>query len=105
VEKFTVAAQPVGFTVTPDGDAVDALNAEAGQLPVGPVIPMTIGHPLAGSTHDDEAVGRAIAAVVVRVFVVGVEFNAEVGPVTVTVIDKVKFVPEPVKDALLTEQE
>ena len=86
---MTVAAQPVGFTVTPDGDAVEALNAEAGQLPVGPVMPMTMGHPLAGLTHDDEAVGRAIAAVVVSVFVVGVEFNAEVGPTTDTVIDKV----------------
>ena len=102
---MTVAAQPVGDTETPAGAFVVVVNAVAGQLPVAPVMPMTIGHPLAGSTHDDEAVGRAIAAVVVRVFVVGVEFNAEVGPVTVTVIDKVKFVPEPVKDALLTEQE
>jgi hypothetical protein len=44
----TVAAQPVGFTVTPDGEAVDALNAEAGQLPVADPIPITYGHPLAG---------------------------------------------------------
>jgi hypothetical protein len=64
-------------------------------------MPMTIGHPLAGTgpqlpavdpvdgVNVAEAVGRTIEAVVVSVFVVGVEFNAEVGPTTVTVIDKV----------------
>jgi hypothetical protein len=64
-------------------------------------MPMMIGHPLAGTGPQDpaadevdgvnvaEAGGRTIAAVVVSVFVVGVEFSAEVGPTTVTVIDKV----------------
>ena len=98
---MTVAAQPVGDTVTPAGAALAVVNAVDGQLPVGPVIPMTTGHPLAGTGPQDpaadevdgvnvaEAVGMIIAAVVVSVFVVGVEFNAEVGPVTDTVIDKV----------------
>ena len=77
----TVAAQPAGFTVTPVGDAVDALNAEAGQLPVADPIPITYGHPLAGWTHVADAVGRTIAAGSVSVF-------DPFGPTTVTVIVK-----------------
>ena len=64
----TVAAQPAGFTVTPDGDAVDALNAEAGQLPVADPIPITYGHPLAGWTQVADAAGKTIAAVNVNVY-------------------------------------
>ena len=64
----TVAAQPAGFTVTPDGDAVEALNAEAGQLPVADPIPTMFGQPLAGWTHVADANGRTIAAVNVSVF-------------------------------------
>src|SRR5258705_2482989 len=64
----TVAAQPVGFTVTPAGDAVDALNAEAGQLPVADPIPITYAHPLAGWTHVADAPGRTIVAVNVNVY-------------------------------------
>src|ERR1700761_9018491 len=65
----TVAAQPAGFTVTPFGDVSDALNAEAGQLPVADPIPITYGHPLAGLTHTPEVVlGRTIAEVNVSVF-------------------------------------
>ena len=78
----TVAAQPVGFTVTPVGDAVDALNAEAGQLPVAPPIPITYGHPLAGWTHVADTVGTTIAAGSDSVFV-------PFGPTTVTVTVKV----------------
>jgi hypothetical protein len=101
VEKLTVAAQPVGDTETPAGAFVVVVNAVAGQLPVAPVMPMTIGHPLAGTgpqvpaaacvdgENVAEAVGKAIAAVVVSVFVVGVEFVAEVGPTTVTTIVRV----------------
>jgi hypothetical protein len=51
------------LTVTPVGDAVDALNAEAGQLPVADPIPITYGHPLAGWTHVVDAAGKTIAAV------------------------------------------
>ena len=76
----TVAAQPVGVTVTPDGDATDALNAEAGQLPVADPIPITYGHPPTGGGHVVEGVGRTIAAVNVS----GVGF-----PARVTVIVKV----------------
>jgi hypothetical protein len=64
----TVAAQPAGFTVTPVGDAVDALNAEAGQLPVADPIPTTYAHPLAGWTHVVDAPGRTIAAVNVNMY-------------------------------------
>ena len=64
----TVAAQPAGFTVTPDGDATDALNADAGQLPVADPIPITYGQPLAGWTHVPDIVGRTIAAVNVNVY-------------------------------------
>ena len=104
VEKLTVAAQPVGDTVTLAPPAVAVVNAVAGQLPVAPVMPMTIGHPLAGTgpqvpaalevegVNVAEAVGRTIEAVVVSVFVVGVEFNAEVGPTTVTTIVRVLLV-------------
>jgi hypothetical protein len=83
----TVAAQPAGFTVTPDGDAVDALNAEAGQLPVADPIPITYGHPLAGWTHVVDGVGRTIAAVNVNVYGL---------PVRVTVIVSVPLVGMPV---------
>ena len=101
---MTVAAQPVGDTVTPAGAAVVVLNAVDGQLPVAPVMPMTMGHPFAGTgpqppaalevdgVNVAEAVGRTIEAVVVSVFVVGVEFNAEVGPTTVTTIVRVLLV-------------
>ena len=67
----TVAAQPAGFTVTPFGDAVDALNAEAGQLPVANPIPMMYGQPLAGWTHVADGVGRTIAEVNVNVYGLG----------------------------------
>ncbi len=44
-------------------------------------------------------------AVVVRVFVVGVEFNAEVGPTTVTTIVRVLFVADwLVKDAVIEQE-
>jgi hypothetical protein len=83
----TVAAQPAGFTVTPDGDAVDALNADAGQLPVADPIPITYGHPLAGWTHAVDGVGRTIAAVNVNVYGL---------PVRVTLIVSVPLVGVPV---------
>jgi hypothetical protein len=82
----TVAAQPAGFTVTPDGDVVDALNAEAGQLPVADPIPITYGHPLAGWTQVVDGVGRTIAAVNVNVYGL---------PVRVTVIVSVPLVVLP----------
>jgi hypothetical protein len=50
------------------GEFVDALNAEAGQLPVADPIPITYGHPAAGCTHVAEGVGVTIAEVNVSVF-------------------------------------
>jgi hypothetical protein len=82
----TVAAHPVGFTVTPVGDAVEALNAEAGQLPVADPMPTTYGHPLTGWTHVVDGVGRTIAAVNVNVYGL---------PVRVTVIVNVPLVVLP----------
>jgi hypothetical protein len=82
--------------VTPLGNAFDALNAEAGQVPLGPVIPMMIGQPAGGWGHAADTVGRTIGAVVVSVC-------DPVGPTTVTLIVSVPLVVLPLlkaKDAV-----
>src|SRR3954471_17283668 len=96
--KLTVAAQPVGFTVTPFGELVFLLNAEAGQLPVADPIPITNGQPVAGCGQFAETVGSTIATL--NVFVSGVP--VAVG-VTVMLTVRVRLVPVPVTEDV-TEQ-